>query len=969
MLDFEIDGYEMQKSRDGSDPQAYLVALSEPLIRPGDALLRCYDRIIESGSVPALLSSLIELESAKERPLLKDDDFLMATSRHLGQMSGEFSLSRSQRESLVHFFSLEPGKALAVNGPPGTGKTTLLQSVIACLVVRHALAGEHPPLILAASTNNQAVTNIIDSFKSSPSDLFASRWLPMVDSYGLYWPSGLKEQEAAKRGFQFVSSSGMDDFPATLQTLDFFKKAKDHFLKSFKNNLDYQPSSLRDAANGLHSYLRSTVDKLRSMPSVYLAARNAQALDLQPRIEALRSTLQECEAKETSSRERLQSWVEFQSQTPWWMAVFSFLPIVKAQMDLRSRSFATLNNWASMENARISDIDAQLHAQLEDSKVKKQHAFMTLNGLEAEEIERQEALASFQALKKDLGLPLASISADQESLDTIVRSRAFYLAIHYWEARWLLAREQDLLGKPDFRRNGTSEERLSFLRRLAMLAPCSVATLFRVPTVLSYFRPASFLWQALDLLIIDEAGQVSPEIGGVTFAFAKNAIVVGDTLQIEPVWNIPSSVDQGNIADAGFDVEKFPKAFRASEGNLMCVAQMASPFRKLPDMRGMFLSEHRRCLRSLIDYCNDLAYDGHLEPMREDPKEPGLFPIWGYAHVPGWTEKNNGKSLGNPLEAAAIAQWIQDHRAELESLHGSGELENALAVVAPFAYQKELVQKELRARNLPEITVGTVHALQGAERPLVIFSPTCTHLDQRPFFFDRGPHMLNVAVSRAKDSFLVFGDMEIFQERSGSKLPSALLAHYLFISSGRALEGYGLPKPMSGNGQLLVQAERIASLDGHRAALAASFEEAKQRLVIVSPWITADALKSDCLPAKIAKATEKGFVVQVYTDRTLNTENGRGEMNPLKATAREASDLLKEAGADLRWTRNIHNKNLLVDDSTVVLGSFNWLSARRSEADRYHRFDSSIRFRGPQAKEWIDDFLREMEARLVAPPG
>ena len=57
------------------------------------------------------------------------------------------------------------------------------------------------------------------------------------------------------------------------------------------------------------------------------------------------------------------------------------------------------------------------------------------------------------------------------------------------------------------------------------------------------------------------------------------------------------------------------------------------------------------------------------------------------------------------------------------------------------------------------MTVGTVHALQGAERDVVIFSPVYSkHADGG--FIDLSPSMLNVAVSRAKDAFLVFGDMD-----------------------------------------------------------------------------------------------------------------------------------------------------------------------------------------------------------------
>ncbi|MEM8933286.1 MAG: hypothetical protein AAGE94_19005, partial [Acidobacteriota bacterium] len=81
---------------------------------------------------------------------------------------------------------------LALNGPPGTGKTAWIQSVVASLWVERALEQGSPPIIVATSANNRAVTNILDTFrKVTPDDAsgLAVRWLPIVDSYGLFLPS------------------------------------------------------------------------------------------------------------------------------------------------------------------------------------------------------------------------------------------------------------------------------------------------------------------------------------------------------------------------------------------------------------------------------------------------------------------------------------------------------------------------------------------------------------------------------------------------------------------------------------------------------------------------------------------------------------------------------------------------------------------------------------------------------------
>ncbi len=72
----------------------------------------------------------------------------------------------------------------------GNRKTTLVLSIIATQWARAARKSE-PPVIIATSTNNRAVTNIIEAFGkdfSQGSGAMAGRWLPELKSFGAYFP-------------------------------------------------------------------------------------------------------------------------------------------------------------------------------------------------------------------------------------------------------------------------------------------------------------------------------------------------------------------------------------------------------------------------------------------------------------------------------------------------------------------------------------------------------------------------------------------------------------------------------------------------------------------------------------------------------------------------------------------------------------------------------------------------------------
>lgn len=384
-------------------------------------------------------------------------------------------------------------------------------------------------------------------------------------------------------------------------------------------------------------------------------------------------------------------------------------------------------------------------------------------------------------------------------LDRTLRRRAFDIAARYWEGRWLVETEQA---------KGKNESRAAGLYRQCMLAPVVVGTVYTLP---SLFKETSseLALSSADLLIIDEAGQVDPAVSVGLFALAKRAIVVGDVEQLKPIWRVGAPQDMGFLRRT--DLHRtadylFEGGLRASTGSAMAAAQKASAYSDT-NGRGITLVRHYRCRPTIIEFCNRLVYDS-LRPLipviPEDPRR--MFHPMSYVESDGRASRENG-SVVNRVEADELITWLLDNQAAVEAYYnrrsdsrlrstdeGYRGLGDLVGIVAPFSEQCRYIERRLRselqqrghndpANVLACMKLGTVHKLQGAERPLVLFSATNTPGDGGSPFMDANPDMLNVAISRAKDTFILFGHPGLFfskrAERPGNCSPSAVLGRYM----------------------------------------------------------------------------------------------------------------------------------------------------------------------------------------------
>ena len=130
------------------------------------------------------------------------------------------------------------------------------------------------------------------------------------------------------------------------------------------------------------------------------------------------------------------------------------------------------------------------------------------------------------------------------------------------------------------------------------------------------------------------------------------------------------------------------------------------------------------------------------------------------------------------------------------------------------------------------------------------------------------------------------------------------------------------------------------------------WERGEERILIVSPYLSINAVEADQVPSAVARARARGARVCIVYSRDLSPPNAR--------KTRQAVEALERAGAEVKASNRMHSKTLAVDARWIVEGSFNWLSASRDEQNAFHRHEASFLCEGPDVQEFIQAAWREV---------
>lgn len=692
------------------------------------------------------------------------------SSQHLSHISRDFPLASSQRRA-VHSVLEDQNKksrVSSISGPPGTGKTTLVASLVAQKIVESCIAMEvdklestipahrkHkgnavPPEIIGAAYSHEAAHRLIEAVQfhnpklsaqshsdSQTKTAWDNRFLPDTTVKTIQEGVGTRKVQVIFDGKQNDDGTS-EDRPLPDLAVNMIKDESDrkkHHIKSQRvfggdqNNLF--------AASG---YVLRARD--------YFLAKLNQALSTtEPQITSLSEAWSKLHTLTQETKATIKKFV----------GLLYNAPVLHSGPEDVCRLLSELNDL-------LYKLLPKSHHELADKYISKHRHGLDKIVSKCRFGNQSNSFTQTQ-LKE---LRLACSEYFEGLLDITLRVDLFWYSVHMLEVLWL--QHCKLIGN-----NQPAPNNPSF----NFLFPFLVGTAFFIPRCYASDKDDSYrAYRDAQMLIFDEASLALPHIGIPTFALTEHAVVLGDNKQLPAIQNLEpwyhqKLLNQYSTSATIEHVEKY-KLSAGVEGNLMLAAQKLSAWKHTTDSStedegGLLLVEHYRCYPEIIKFCNDFFYHGLLKPMRPsaflDPDNPDkeTLPLQK-VYVKNSACTVEGTSRFNPEELKCILQWLDSNKERLltkfkTKKNKPRKLSEIVCVITPFKEQRRRLNEEFqRHKDYKDIVVDTVHAIQGAERPVVLFSTVYgQNYSEKLTMIEEHLHLMNVAVSRAQNQFVIFG--------------------------------------------------------------------------------------------------------------------------------------------------------------------------------------------------------------------
>lgn len=755
-------------------------------------------------------------------------------------------------------FALDNTGVVAVNGPPGTGKTTLLRDIVAACVMDRALAmitfddpmsafsttGQKIAAggaaflhlyrlddslkgheVLVASSNNKAVENVSKELPSAKAigrevsyfktvaDRLSSK--PAEDgtltagepSWGLIAAvlGNAMNRHAFQQAIWWDDDRSLRIYLKGARGDTVFREIKDGDGNVLRREVptiiseEAPPSpeiaktnwqKARKAFKAIHSEVEEELKKLEQIRQTCLQlgpARNALSVAEQARDAAVLK-LDECLSKATktaSARSAAEVIVKNANQSERQM--FTERPGWLARI-FRTTKF---RNWESAYSPIKADVAnatrhfAQTLAEEKEAKIRADSALSTLKNLKSRCESASKTVSSMESIIETNRQALGSRLVDEHFFeqkheqwnlsatwvpDTLHSKRedlfTAALAVHRAfidvTAQKISHNLGVLMGAMQagaFQDQAKKSLLGDLWSTLFLVVPTVSTTFASVDRMLGDLAPSSLGW-----LLIDEAGQATPQSAVGAIMRAKRTIVVGDPLQVPPVVSLPTRLTKEvckyfNVSD---------QEWAAPDASVQTVADSASRFQAEFNADvglrrvGLPLLVHRRCQDPMFGVSNRIAYDGQMVHAA------------GAANT-GQIGRVLGPSAWFDVDGSTTTKWCTAEGEIvvrlLAQLASSSIEQPDIYIITPFkivaqemrrmleAHQELFEKFDVDATDWIKNRVGTIHTFQGKEAEVVIAilgAPMAEQQGARKWACGT-PNILNVMVSRAKQKLYVVG--------------------------------------------------------------------------------------------------------------------------------------------------------------------------------------------------------------------
>jgi len=728
------------------------------------------------------------------------------------------------------------GNLFAVNGPPGTGKTTMLRDLVAALVTeraerlavladpadaflddpdrwettpyRRVIHRLRPELtgfeLILASSNNGAVENVTLEIPSS--EAVDGHWRERAEGID-YFPALAERAMSAGRlsggawalvAARLGNSKNRKDFVNAIWWTERRREGDERpppprglrdILSKWEDNPE-GPSwaeavavfkRVRDQVRAIREdrlQVSTALDRVATLASELEGARAAER-EAGQRIEASRPRHEELvslqRTREDERRRRVEAREEELRRRPSAIR-FRARAAWRVRDEELAAAIAALDTTLDEIGEELRMLEGEARAQIKAAAA-----------LVAGEKELDEARRVFTRYRERAG---ALLPDDDWLADRTARERQ----APWTDTEWNEARTELFLAALELHRaflvHAAKPMRQTLDGTMDMLsgrAPADLsadaaraawqALFLLVPVVSTTFASVGRLFgrlgrEALGWLAVDEAGQATPQSAVGALWRCRRAVIVGDPQQLEPITTVPFRAEQAIREHYGVEEE-----WLTGRTSVQGVADRLNRFgTTLPGAeRPVWVGAPLTIHRRCDEPMFGLSNQIAYDGLMIEATDPALGRDFA-AHYPTLPQT---KWIDVSTDASQ-GNWIPAEGEEVDRILAHlEEIDFDFAqvmAIGPFRdVARQLEQRRWRHRGL---RAGTIHTAQGKEADIVILvlGSEPAREGARAWAASR-PNLLNVAVSRARRRLYVIGDREAWRRQRYFDLLADRLPH------------------------------------------------------------------------------------------------------------------------------------------------------------------------------------------------